>query len=82
MSYPCWWKGKKQQDSSNKKVVIRKGWRYILWNGTCYEERIEIHGLENMEYFSKTNYGPSKYMVTIEKIHWNLVCMIGGEFYL
>jgi hypothetical protein len=35
-----------------------------------------------MEYFSKTNYGPSKYMVTIEKIHWNLVCMIGGEFYL
>jgi hypothetical protein len=40
--------GTKQYDSSNKKVAIKKCWRYILWNGTCYKERIEISGLENV----------------------------------
>jgi hypothetical protein len=49
-------------------VVIKKGWRYILWNGTCYKERIEIHGLEKCVIFFMNIYGPSKYMVTIEKI--------------
>jgi hypothetical protein len=38
MSFPCWWKGKK----------VRRGWRYILSNGTYYRERSEICALENV----------------------------------
>jgi hypothetical protein len=38
MPFPCWRKGK----------TIRRGWKYILWNGTCYKERSEICVLENV----------------------------------
>jgi hypothetical protein len=31
----------------------KKGWRYVLWNGTCYRERIKICALENVNVFSQ-----------------------------
>jgi hypothetical protein len=36
---------------------LKKGWRYILWNGTCYRERINICALENVYVFSQTFMG-------------------------
>ncbi len=44
MSFPGWWKGKKKW----KRLEI-----YILWNGTCYKEKIEICALENVYFFHK-----------------------------
>jgi hypothetical protein len=33
--------------------AIKKGWRYMLWNATCFKERIEICALENVYVFSQ-----------------------------
>jgi hypothetical protein len=38
MSFLGWWKRKK----------IKRGWRYVSWNGTCYKEGSELCALENV----------------------------------
>jgi hypothetical protein len=44
---------KKYLNSFNRKVAIRKGGRYILWNGTFCEERNEICEHENVNFLIK-----------------------------
>ncbi len=58
-----------------KEKIFSRGWRYILWNGTCYKEKNEICGFEIMYILSQIFMG-------LNQIPWNLVCMIGDSFFL